>query len=366
MGGAETTKIFLAHLLDLAMEASPWLLFGLLIAGLVKAWVPEERLGRLLGGRGMRAVITGALVGAPLPICSCGVLPAAIALHRGGASREAVTSFLVSTPETGVDSVALSYGILGPFMAVARPVAALFSAMVTGMAMTLLPAEATPPLKDGGKCRDSGCGGSCSSSDTDDSSRPERTGTFWSRTRSGVRYAFTDILDDFVGWLVVGLVLAAATMTWVPPQTLGALGSGIFAMVAMVLLGLPMYICATASTPVAASLLLAGMSPGAVMVFMLAGPATNIATIGVVRDLMGNRGAAVYVGGIVASSLVAGLATDAVVTEFGIDVAARISGDSEIIPRWLAMAATGLVILLAARPALLALLPAIRGRTSKG
>ena len=122
---------FLGNLIELILDAAPWLLLGMVVAGLVKAWAPQKGMARLLGGRGFGSIVNGALIGAPLPICSCGVLPAAIGLRRSGASREATTSFLVATPETGVDSVALSFGMLGPFMAIARPIAAITSAIAT-------------------------------------------------------------------------------------------------------------------------------------------------------------------------------------------------------------------------------------------
>ena len=351
-----TGASFFANLLDVALDAAPWLLFGLFIAGLVSAWVPRDRMGRLLGGKGLRPVVTGALVGMPLPICSCGVLPAAIGLRRGGASREATTSFLVSTPETGVDSVALSFGMLGPFMAVARPIAALFSAVTTGLLMVLLPAEkASTDAADAGqgprasiKC--------CSSGDAETEPKlitaSQGVVKFQHarrRTFDGLRYAFDDIFDDIAGWLIVGLALAAAVMTWVPSQVLGSFGSGILAMLAMVVIGIPMYICATASTPVAASLMLAGVSPGAAMVFMLAGPATNVATLGVVRNEMGNAAVAIYLSGIIGSALTAGLATDFVVAALGVDIAVQMSEDTEIIPEWLALASAAVLGLMVAR-----------------
>ncbi len=350
--------MFFDNLLDLTLDAAPWLLFGLFVAGLVKAWVPEERMARLLGGKGLRPVVTGALVGMPLPICSCGVLPAAIGLRRSGASRQATTSFLVSTPETGVDSIALSFGMLGPFMAIARPVAALFSAVATGLLMAFLPpeeAKAEVREKGEGGCNSSTCGCSGGRETRPSNNSSAKAGQGWYCTVDGLRYAFGDMFDDIAGWLIVGLLLAAATMTWVPPQTLGGFGSGILAMLLMVLVGIPMYICATASTPVAASLLLAGVSPGAAMVFMLAGPATNVATLGMVRSEMGNGAIAIYLAGIIGSSLAAGLMTDFVVAALGIDMAVQMSGEMEIMPRWLALGSTALLAALMVRIMLLRL-----------
>lgn len=339
--------LFFDNLVRMTLDAAPWLLFGLLVAGLIQAWVPQDGIARLLGGHGVRDVVVGALVGAPLPICSCGVLPAAVSLRRAGASREATTSFLVSTPETGVDSVALSYAMLGPFLAIARPIAAVSSAIITGLLMRFLPPEVdsakielslVQPVQD--SCCSSGCCG-----DAATASDPKAQ-SFGVRTLGGLTYALTDIFDDIALWLVVGLVLAAATATWIPPEALGAYGSGIGAMVVMVLVGIPMYICATASTPLAASLLLAGVSPGAAMVFMLAGPATNIATLGVVRQEMGNRGAVLYVVGIIVSAIAAGLITDQVAVALDINMAVQLSPEDDFVPLWVAAASTGLLLVL--------------------
>ena len=298
-----------AHGLDLLLDAAPWLLLGLASAGVLHAWLPMGALGRWLGGRGLRPVALAALIGAPLPLCSCGILPAAVALRRAGASREAVTSFLIATPETGVDSIALSYGILGPFFAIARPIAAVLSAMATGLLMLILPADpAVAPAPAPGKapsscCSKSGCG----------SSAPVARQSPLRRTLAGLGYAFTALFDDLALWLAIGLAAAAVTAVLVPPQTLAGWGSGLPAMLAVIVLGVPMYICATASTPLAGALLLAGVSPGTVMVFLLTGPATNIATIAVVRRELGAAATGLYLGGLIVCSLAAGLLTDLLV-----------------------------------------------------
>jgi uncharacterized membrane protein YraQ (UPF0718 family) len=237
--------------------------------------------------------------------------------------------------------------MLGPFLAIARPIAAVSSAIITGLLMRFLPPEegarkielalAQPVQKS---CCSSG---SCGEAETASGAKAQ---SFAARTLGGLTYALTDIFDDIALWLLVGLVLAAATATWIPPQALAAYGSGIGAMVVMVLVGIPMYICATASTPLAAGLLLAGVSPGAAMVFMLAGPATNIATLGVVRREMGNRGAFLYVVGITLSAIAAGLITDQVVLLLGINMAVQLSTEGDFVPLWVAVASTGVLLAL--------------------
>ena len=331
----------LANTVDLYLDAAPWLLFGLLAAGLVKAWVPEEGMRRWLGGRGLRPTLLAALAGAPLPICSCGVLPAAVGLRRAGASREATVSFMISTPETGVDSVAVSYALLGPFMAIARPIAAIISAVFTGMLMALL------PERDDVDAEPVSCGSSCCSAP-----KPSPRGLV-ERTVDGIRYALTDILDDIAVWLAVGLVMAGAVATFAPPHVLAQWGSGPLAMLVMLVVGIPMYICATASTPVAAGLLIAGVSPGAVMVFLLAGPATNMATVTVVRREMGTAASALYLVGIAVSSIAAGMAVDGAVHILAIDMAVQLSAGGEVVPQWLAMTTAVFLALLAFRPLIL-------------
>ncbi len=352
---------FLASLLDVTLEAAPWLLGGLFVAGLVKAWIPQERIAEFLGGRGFRPIINGALIGVPLPICSCGVLPLAVGLRRGGASPAATSAFLVSTPETGVDSISLSFGMLGPAMAIARPIAALFSAVATGLLMATVPSSETMGPADDGVQIAPGCGSSeCSESmSTADCCDAETTTAddaqnmaFWERTMAGLRYAFGEIFDDVAVWLIIGLVFAAGAMTWIPPQALGAVGGGIVPMLLLVVVGIPMYICATASTPVAAALLAAGVSPGATMVFLLVGPATNIATLGVVKNEFGKRAVCIYLTGIIGASLIAGLVMDVVVMSAGINIVSQLSDSGEILPEWLAIGSAVVFCYLAIPPVL--------------
>jgi uncharacterized membrane protein YraQ (UPF0718 family) len=335
----------LQNTLELYLDAAPWLLLGLIIAGLLKAWLPEGLLNRWLGGRGPWPVVKAAIIGAPLPLCSCGVLPAALGLRRGGASRSATVSFLIATPETGVDSIAVSYAMLGPVMAVVRPIAAVLSAIITGLLTTLVP-EASRSLPgiaaveacSGGSCCSSGC-----------SAPPAQPGPL-ATTLQGLRYAASDILDDIALWLAIGIVLAGAVATWVPPQALAEWGSGLPAMLLMLLVGIPMYICATASTPVAAALLLAGVSPGTVLVFLLAGPATNLATLAVLRKELGHGVLVADLAGIGLSSIGLGLLLDQLLSTLSINVSAQIGAGGELIPAWLAWSSALLLAVLALRP----------------
>lgn len=338
------TELF-NNTLGLYLDAAPWLLLGLVAAGLIKAWLPDSLLTRWLGGTGLWPVTRAALIGAPLPLCSCGVLPAALGLHRGGASRSSTISFLIATPETGVDSIALSYALLGPVMAVVRPIAAILSAIIAGLLTALVPEArlASPAIPVTTECN----GGACCSNQLESTPVGQ---SFMRTTLNGLRYAASDILDDIVLWLAIGIVLAGAVATWVPPQTLATWGSGLPAMLLMLVVGVPMYICATASTPLAAALLLAGLSPGTVLVFLLAGPATNLATLAVVRKEFGTAVLSAYLTGISLASILLGLLLDWLLNRFDLDVVAQIGSAGELVPPVLAWTSGIILLLLAIKP----------------
>ncbi|MFB2654119.1 permease [Shewanella seohaensis] len=479
--------MLLKNFIDLFLDSAPWLLLGLILAGLLKVFVPMAWMQKQLGGHGFKTVVKAALLGAPLPLCSCGVIPAAVGLRRSGASKAATTSFLVSTPETGVDSVTVSYVLLGPFMAIVRPIAAITSAIVAGLlvgrddddgkpaakaeaqldtaqsdkafastapvtsccaskspsAEKVLKAEAvksccsstkapaitpvkssccgsdnakapatepkikmtpmaTPSLmvtggpsmgavtmvnaakvdaakahsvnaESAGSCcgtqtaapekivvvKKGACCGS-SSAKTADSHQVEgesccastqdmatelKSESVIARVGIGLKYAATDLVRDTTLWLLVGLFFAAIVQTYVPADFLAKWGDGLLAMLVMVLVSVPMYICATASTPIAAGLLLAGVSPGAVLVFMMAGPATNIATLGVVTKELGKRALYGYLGGVLGVALVAGALVNYLVANFGFEVMPQIGEQHQMLPEWL-VATSGIVLAL--------------------
>ncbi|QYX64340.1 SO_0444 family Cu/Zn efflux transporter [Shewanella putrefaciens] len=478
--------MLLKNFIDLFLDSAPWLLLGLILAGLLKVFVPMVWMQKQLGGHGVKTVVKAALLGAPLPLCSCGVIPAAVGLRRSGASKAATTSFLVSTPETGVDSIAVSYVLLGPFMAIVRPIAAITSAIVAGLlvgrddddgkpavkseskpasevpvaaccasksatqpqavkaepvksccsstkestlapinaassccstespaeseqktepksAIKMTPMAAAPSLMTahGGSVANGGvikaektasccaskaaesvpaipekivvvkkgacCGtsnkaeseihdhsahapqtqgeaDSCCAS-TQDMATELKSQSVLSRVGIGLKYAATDLVRDTTLWLLVGLFFAALVQTYVPADFLAQWGNGILAMLVMVLVSVPMYICATASTPIAAGLLLAGVSPGAVLVFMMAGPATNIATLGVVAKELGKRALWGYLGGVIGVALVAGILVNYLVDSFGFVVMPQIGEQHQMLPQWL-VATSGIVLAL--------------------
>jgi hypothetical protein len=271
-------------------------------------------------------------------------LPAAVSLRKQGASKGAVTSFLISTPESGVDSIAVTYALLDPIMTVLRPIAAFFTAVVAGVSETLLfPEEKNRHPQPDLTCPVDGCcdGKNCSPGDH------RRHHTFLEKLRSGLRYAFTDFWGDLVGVFFVGLILAGIISALIPDSFFTSyLGQGLPAMLIMLVAGIPLYVCATASTPIAAALILKGVSPGAALVFLLAGPATNMAALAVLVRTLGKRSTIVYVAAIATCALFFGIVVDGIYHASGIDARAAVGEASEAIPRWLAVSAAVLLVVL--------------------
>ena len=288
------------------------------------------------------------MLGAPLPLCSCGVIPAALGLRKAGASKPATVSFLVSTPETGIDSISISYALLGPFMAIARPIAAIASAITAGLLVGK--ASEQVPLTEPGT-------GSCCSNETNSDETASCCSTdkvnkhenFLNKAGDGIHYAFTDLLDNIILWLIVGLVFAALVKTFVPPSLMAAWGSGLPAMLLMIIIGIPMYVCATASTPIAAGLIMAGISPGTALVFLMAGPATNISTLGVIGKELGRRSLIAYLSGVTAIALVSGLLLDYLVSYWTIDIQAQLTSGTHLIPAGVAWVTLTILFIMSAR-----------------
>ncbi|MBL3592103.1 MAG: permease [Synergistaceae bacterium] len=316
--------------LAMFLAAAPFMVFGLVIAGLLKALLRPETVSRTLGRGPVASVFKAALVGVPMPLCSCGVLPVAQSLGRQGATRGAVASFLIATPESGVDSIAVSYALLDPILAVARPLAAFVSAVVAGLTINVTgpPSEMAPPSQEGDR---------------------------WRRETvlGGIRYAFGDLWADMAGAFFVGVVLSGAVAAFVPEDLLGRfLGGGLFSMAVMFLVGVPLYVCATSSTPLAAALILKGVSPGAALVFLLAGPATNMASLSVLLRTYGRRFVALYLGAIAAVSFAFGLAVDALYGVLGRSPSAVMGEAAEVLPFGVSVGAA-LILAATALPGLI-------------
>jgi hypothetical protein len=298
-------SIFYGILLEswkLLNEAAPYVLLGFFAAGLLKAFVSEEFVASHLGRSNFGSVIKASLFGIPVPLCSCGVIPAAIGLRKHGASRGASAAFLISTPETGVDSIAVTWALLDPVMTIMRPVAACITATLTGLLVNLLPPEpslapAAVPNPEHASCS-SGC---CGEEPVEASQGPLK------RLRGGIAFAFGDLLGDIGKWLLIGIAISGVIAYFVPADFFQRfLGNEFLSLLAMLAVGVPLYICASASTPIAVVLVLKGLSPGAALVFLLAGPATNAATLTVIGKFLGKKVTGIYLATIAVCSVALG------------------------------------------------------------
>lgn len=302
---------WLAAVWEILALSGPWLLVGFALAGVIKVLLPDRLVHRHLGRDDARSVLKAAITGVPLPLCSCSVLPTAVSLRKSGASKGATTSFLVSTPETGVDSIGITWALMDPVMTVVRPVAALLTALVSGLLVNVLVRLGLTPETGEVELADAHDHDHDHCDDADhahgDATDSEHAPPPKPSAARALRYAFGPLLDDLTPWFLVGLALSGLIAVLLPDDALGAeLGSSWLTMLAMLVVGVPMYVCATASTPIAAVLVAKGLDPGAALVFLLAGPATNLATMAVVRGFLGGRVLGVYLLGIATTALACG------------------------------------------------------------
>ncbi|MCR4290377.1 MAG: SO_0444 family Cu/Zn efflux transporter [Candidatus Scalindua sp.] len=318
----ELIKLFFFGIWEIFLLLAPFMLIGLLLAGMLHVFIPRHVIQRLMGGKRLLSVISSAAIGIPLPICSCAVVPVSIELHRKGASKPSIMSFLITTPESGIDSILITWGLLGPFMAIARPIASFFSAFLAGsFAIGLLRDSDKNHI---GEKEDSGChdhGEECF-----DDGRcvgiVQRFIRIWS-------YAFKKMADEIVFSLLVGLLLAGLIIVAFPDNlAMYGLEKGIIPMLIMLAVSVPLYMCASASTPIAAALIVKGISPGAAMVFLLAGPATNVTTIAMLTRQFGGRFVRIYLACIIAGALISGYAFDYLLVLSGAHIIPTMSMDS--------------------------------------
>ena len=274
---------------------SPYLLLGFLIAGVLHAFVPSAIYSRYLSGTGLRSVATAAAFGIPLPLCSCGVLPTAVALRRSGASRAASTSFLIATPQTGVDSIMATYSMMGLPFAILRPVAALVTSLIGGLAVGHW--ERKGALDD--------------VHDKTNYEFSELPKGFWNKVRETFKYGFFDMMQSIGRWLLLGLVIATLITVLLPDDFFSTYARWpLLNMVIIVAVAVPMYVCATGSIPIAAALMLKGMSPGCALVLLMAGPAANVASMFVVNNAFGRKATIVYLLSIIGGAMGFGVLVD--------------------------------------------------------
>ncbi len=312
---------FWNELVLLTVEMAPYLMLGFLFAGILYAWFPTGKVHKYLGKKNKRSVINASLLGIPLPLCSCGVIPTGISFYKNGASKGSTVSFLISTPQTGVDSIMVTWSLLGWPLAVIRPFVAFITGIFGGLFVNRLEKDTIieSPINNG------------STSDTS-SKRIGFTGM--------LRYAFIDFLQDIVKWLVIGLLIAALMAVIIPADFFTSyISNDYISMLAILIASIPLYVCATGSVPIAAVLIMKGLSPGAAIVFLMAGPATNAATISVIGSTLGRKTLIIYLFSIISGALFFGiLINELLPRDFFLNTMSHIH-DTEhthgFLPKWL-------------------------------
>jgi len=311
---------FIEHYWDalivMLAEMAPYLLLGFFFAGLLRAFVPKTMLKKHLASHDMKSVVKAAALGVPLPLCSCGVIPTTVGLHKEGASKGACTSFLIATPQTGVDSIAATYSLMGLPFAIVRPIAALFTAIFGGWMVNRFESEAPhqlPPREEGCKKDEETEHDHCSCGCHHEAPHqlPPGGEGFGSKLLYSMRYAFVEMLQDVGKWLVIGLLIAALITVAVPDEWLAALHDyKLLNMLIVLAIAIPMYVCATGSIPIAVSLMAKGLTPGAALVLLMAGPAVNSASMLVIGKVFGKRTMSLYILSIIVGAMAFGLGID--------------------------------------------------------
>ena len=289
------------EVLSLINEMSPYLLLGFFFAGVIHAFIPGMVYNRYLGGKGFKSVFYGALFGVPLPLCSCGVLPTAMSLRKQGASKGATASFLISTPETGVDSIIATYSVLGLPFAVIRPVAAFCNAIMGGWLINKFgDKDEVVPVDASAK--------TCCCHHKQEETHHEG---FLGKMREALRFGFVEMIEDIGKWLVIGLVIAGLITVFVPDEFFALFrGNTQLSMLLVLCIAIPMYICATGSIPIAVALMMKGLTPGAALVLLMAGPACNMASILVINKTLGRKSLVLYLVSIITMAILWGHVVD--------------------------------------------------------
>lgn len=272
-------------------EAAPWLLMGFLFAGLLKAFVPSEVILKYLGKGDLRSILTATLVGIPLPLCSCGVIPTGIGLYRSGASKASTLAFFIATPATTVTTILIAVGMLGWRFALAEVLTCFGVAIATGLLAWIFLKESETVKPTEGKRNGK-------------ENIPAKRRRLGEGIKTMLRYGFVDMVDDIGLYILIGLLGAGIIAALAPTDLIQQyLGRGLLPLVIMVLIGTPMYICSTGSVPFVAALIEKGMNPSAGLVFLIVGPATNLSTILVIAKSMGRKTAVLYLSSIIVFSI---------------------------------------------------------------
>ena len=286
-------KSFGRELFFILTEMAPYLMLGFIFAGLLHLLFPKKRVRKYMGQNNFKSIFNASLLGVPLPLCSCGVIPTGISFYKHGASKASTISFLISTPQTGVDSIFVTYSMLGLPLAIIRPIVAFVTGLFGGLITKKIDPEKAETVLQSNENGD------------------ELPKGLLPKIKEMFRYSFIDFLQDISNWLIIGLLMAALISVIVPDDFFAdKIPNDFLGMLAILVISVPVYICATASVPVAAVLMLKGLSPGAALVFLMAGPATNAATITMIGKVLGKKSLIGYLGAIITGALLSGLIID--------------------------------------------------------
>ncbi|MBC75626.1 MAG: hypothetical protein CME64_06385 [Halobacteriovoraceae bacterium] len=292
---------FLEALWGYIAISAPYLLLGLILSGFIKQFIPMEKVKKWLGKDNFSSVFKASLVGVPLPLCSCSVIPTAVTLRKSGASKASTSSFLISTPESGVDSIAVTYAMMDLPMTILRPIAAFFSAFVAGALQMFFNKDENEAMEESEAAQKSCCGSGMKKNAIKEPMADQ--------VKNAFRYGFKDLIDDIAFWLLIGLVLGAIIQVLVPENFFQHLSLNQSRLLILAV-GVPVYICASATTPIAASLILKGMSPGTALLLLLVGPATNASNIMVLQKYIGKKGVFLNVLAVIVVALAFSFITD--------------------------------------------------------
>ncbi|UCH13079.1 MAG: permease [Bacteroidales bacterium] len=325
-------KLYIIELVDLLNDMAPWLLLGFLIAGVLHVFFPQKKIEQILGAKSTRSLLNATLIGIPLPLCSCGVIPTGISFFRNGASKGSAVSFMISTPQTGVDSIMVTYSLLGLPFALLRPVVALVTGFFGGLITNISDIKSEPStLKSPHK--------------GNNMNNPAKSPVY-----RMLNYAFVEFLQDIVKWLIIGLLIAALFAVVIPDDFFSTyIKSNIIGMLIILAASIPVYVCATSSVPIAAILLLKGISPGAALVFLMAGPATNAATITVIGNTMGRKTLITYMATLIVGALTFGFLVDNFIPgDFIMKGISRVHSSHEhgLLPYWLKVSSGIIMVIL--------------------
>jgi len=311
---------------------SPYLLLGFFFAGVLKVWFPQKWVDKYMGKNNARSVINTALLGIPLPLCSCGVIPTGISFYKNGASKGSSVSFLISTPQTGIDSILVTYSLLGLPFALIRVLVALVTGIFGGIITNLIGKNESSNIQKA----PTNC---CSSSKNGSSNSFIKV----------FKYGFNKFLMDIAKWLIIGIVIAAFLSTLIPEDFFSVyMNNELLSIITILIASVPLYLCATASVPIAAVLMMKGLSPGAALVLLMAGPATNAATIIIIKKVFGNKTLMSYLGSIISGAVIFGLLINHFLPSewFQMISSSHLQKQHELLPDWLKLGSSFVLISL--------------------